>query len=169
MLMRAPIAFVILLAASLSLGFAGGLMWRGQEVANAESLVRLKDGELEELKKFEKRIGAIEEKLSMQQINTIESILKGSPSSIEILKDPKASAPFSNQWTDVFEKSGWSVDVSPIVQDTKAELILRSKDIKSSTTIEKALVDAGLKFEVVGVANGGGDNTTDFWLSPFKE
>lgn len=41
----APGSFIILLLLGLSLGFAGGMAWRGQEVANAGSLVRVKDEE----------------------------------------------------------------------------------------------------------------------------
>ncbi|WP_224702001.1 hypothetical protein [Devosia aquimaris] len=114
----APLAFFVLLFLGLALGGAGGHAWRGQEVANLESLMRLKDGELTTLtKQMEERLKKVEDRLSEQQVTTLESSLREIPSKIEIVKSRVGGLEpvIAGQLETVFSDSGWKVltDTTP--------------------------------------------------------
>jgi hypothetical protein len=142
----APISFVALLLLGLSGGFAVGMAWRGQEVANAESLARVRDAQRE---------------FSEQQLIEIKERLKSSPSSVDILDGkPGSTDQRVDQLKRAFSTSGWEVNTGPL-SGVAHSITLRAKDDNSATTIENALKGAGVGFETVPSTATG---TTDFVL-----
>lgn len=130
-----------------------------QEVANAESLVRLKDGELAQKngeidgyrKTIEERLGKIEKQLSVQQINAIQSELSKRPSTVNIVgPQPKDESAVAKQILETFKNSGWDVQTQYATQDKEpAGWVLRSDQKDSITTIGKALSGAGISYEAI--------------------
>ena len=56
-----------LILAAVAFGFAAGLFWRGQEVANCETLIKAKDGQMDAYQKsINDRLENVEKKLSAQ-------------------------------------------------------------------------------------------------------
>lgn len=149
-LKRAPGAFLILLAGGLAVGFAGGMVWRGQEVAVLENLMRLKDEERQ---------------FSERQLSDIKSGLKVNPSSVDIIGGKRPDDPRVDQLKNVFKDSGWSVGVGQPSPDVTTSLVLRTADPKAASTIEKTLKDAGVGYQM---ATPSGKTGTDFLLSNSK-
>ncbi|GAA4121569.1 hypothetical protein ACFFTN_21060 [Aminobacter aganoensis] len=150
----APVAVLIFIVT----GFGLGLLFMRQEVANAQSEVRLKDTEIGQLKgerddyrkQVEERFQKIEQQLSSAQQSKLMDLLKSSPSNVEIFSDP--TVPLSGQITDVFTKSGWQVNTTETAKDS---VVLRAIDPKSQAAIGTALRDAGVKFDLSAPASGG--------------
>lgn len=69
----APMAFIGLLVVGLGGGFAGGCLFMAQEVANKQSLIELKDGQIDDYRKsIEERLKNVEQVLSKQQLSALE-------------------------------------------------------------------------------------------------
>ncbi|GLQ81449.1 hypothetical protein GCM10007881_49700 [Mesorhizobium huakuii] len=149
-LMRAPFTFLTVLIGGLVLGFAGGMAWRAQEVANAESLGRVKDEERQ---------------YSERQLSDIKTNLKINPATVDIggghtdKPDPRVE-----QLKDAFKDSGWDVGAMKS-QFATSDLVLSAPDPKAANTIEKALKDAGVTYQTAKPSTTGG---TDFFLGPAK-
>ena len=157
----APISFAGLLIVGLCSGFAFGMMWRGQEVANYESVVKLKDGQLDEYQKATNaRLDRVEKILSAKQLSSLEQSLKSSPSNVIISSDPNTSKVYAKQLEDVFTKSGWEVDTKgpKYSPDT---FTLETKDALSSDVVKKALNAGDVPF--VSKKNDA-KGTTEFQL-----
>jgi hypothetical protein len=141
----APFSFVVLLLLGLSVGFYAGMQWRAQEVANAESLVRVKEAERQ---------------FSEQQLSNI------SPSTVDIGGGrPDKPDPRVDQLKTAFKESGWNVATGGKSTTDAVNLVLRTQDMKASTTIENALKDAGVTYQMAKPSTAGG---TDFLLGPAK-
>lgn len=141
-------SFVVVLVLSLGFGFTSGLMWRGQEVANAESKASAMEAELH---------------YSDRQLQDIKERLKESPpSSVDIIGGQKGpNAPKAEQLRDIFSDSGWHVETGSSTEDLH-KLTLRTKDEKSAATVENALKNAGVDFKAVQAPSG--TNAMDFVL-----
>ncbi len=125
-------------------------MWRGQEVANAESLVKLKTGELEEFKKLEKRIGDVERKLTEQQLSAIRTGLEKRPSAVDIYTPigNGLGAEYSKQLLDVFRDSGWKVETKKQPDAYRdGGLHLTVPDSQAASSVSEALKDAGVSYK----------------------
>lgn len=143
----APIAFVALLAAGVIGGFGGGCLFMSQQLANMQSLVDLKDGQIDAYRKsIEDRLDKVEKTLSAQQLSSLEAMLKAEPSLVYLGGNPTAS-PYATQLVDKFKDAGWVVQPSEAA--TEKGIILRAPDAKSSTTIQDAFSKAGVPFEAV--------------------
>lgn len=147
----APGSFVLLLVFGLLAGFAAGMAWRGQEVANAESLVKVKEAQRE---------------LSEQQLTDIKTRLSANPSSVDIIGGtPDKPDPRVDQFKSIFQDSGWSVDTKSITAPNSTKSItLRTPDDKAAHTLEKALNDAGVHYDTVKPNDASG--AQDFQLKP---
>lgn len=148
----APVAFLGLLIAGISGGFAGGMIFRAQEVANAESLVRLKDGQLDEYRKqIEERLQNVEQQLTDQQISKIKAAIESAPSKVEILTGDKVgwSGEVSGQLKNAFQLSGWNVLPSTVLNGEADTVVLRAPDARTSTIINEALAGAGVRYDTV--------------------
>ena len=142
----APFSFGAILVSGLLLGFAAGQYLMRQEVANAESLVKLKDGQIDEYQKtINERLDKVEKTLSAQQLSTLETWLKASPSMVSLSTDPKGTDPFTMQLVDTFKKSGW--DVMPRPYDKLGYLFIEPKDATGVAVVLKALMEAKVPFE----------------------
>ena len=161
-LKAAPVAFLGFLIAGLVLGYLGGSTLRSQEVANLESLIRLKDGELDEYrKKIEQRLDNVEKQLSAQQISALEEALKQAkqPSRIELKGGEQGK--IENQLKDTFEKSGWFVQPLPS-DEPDGPGTIRTEDKGAAKSTDKALKDAGVNYTV---STPPGTSATDFMLN----
>lgn len=147
----APGSFVLLLLFGLAAGFGGGLAWRGQEVANIESLVRVKEAERE---------------FSERQLTEIKTKLSENPSSVDIIGGKTAKPdPRVDQLKSVFTDSGWSVGTKSIAPPNPAQnLTLRTPDDKAAHTLEKALNEAGVHYDTVKPNDASG--VQEFQLKP---
>lgn len=128
-------------------GFSGGMFWRGQEIANLEGLVRLKDGELDDYRKrINERLDNVEKQLSSRQVSGLSEALKSVPSSsIEISSRP--NDPVAKQLVRTFEERGWTV--SPLPSADRPGVLLRAGG-KDAKAIDGALNDAGVNFTTSG-------------------
>jgi hypothetical protein len=160
-LKQAPLSFFLLAALSIVAGFGLGMFVRGQELANMESLLKLKDGELDELKSIEERLKNVETKLSAQQLSSIRQSLQKSPSAVSIVTGPKSANPYFNQIQEVFKGSGWTVKAAHS-SDISGSLVLQAPDEESSAAIEKALTNAGVNYQTVPAK--GKPGATEFYL-----
>lgn len=144
-------SFILLLIFGLAAGFAGGLAWRGQEVANIESLIKVKEAQRE---------------LSEQQLADFKTRLSANPSSVDIIGGtPDKPDPRVDQFKNIFQDSGWSVDTKSITTPNPPQsLTLRTQDDKAAHTLEKALNDAGVTYDSVKPNDTSG--IRDFQLKP---
>ncbi|TIP09100.1 hypothetical protein [Mesorhizobium sp.] len=150
----APLVFFILLALGLGGGFTAGMGWRGQELADAEALIRLKDGQIDGYQKtLSDRLDKVEKQLSAQQLSSIRETLTERPSTVDILDGSSGGriAPLASQLKSVFSESGWHVQTG----ETESGVVIIAPDAKDAATIKKALEDAGIKY---GPVKGGGWN-----------
>ena len=148
-LKKAPWSFVILLALGLGGGFAFGLFWRGQEVANYDTLIKLKDGQIDDYKKsINDRLDKVEKTLSANQLSSLELWLKTSPSKVVISSDPKTSLPYKEQILTAFKNSGWEVDPKTTLSDMEI-FTLQTSDPSSASAVSKALSAAGVPFKSI--------------------
>ncbi|THF58715.1 hypothetical protein [Ollibium composti] len=145
----APMAFIIVLVFAVCLGFTGGMMWRGQEVANAESKASAVEAELH---------------YSDRQLQDIKERLKQAPpSSVDIIGGQKGpDAPKAKQLKDIFSDSGWQVDTGSPTEGDLHNLTLRTKDETSASAVAGALKNAGVDFKAIKAPSA--TNTTDFVL-----
>ncbi|MFP9137909.1 hypothetical protein ACLI1C_12090 [Devosia sp. XGJD_8] len=163
----APLAFLVLLFLGLALGGAGGHAWRGQEVANLESLMRLKDGELTTLtKQMEERLKKVEDTLSAQQVTTLESSLREIPSQIEIMKSfVEGGEPvIAGQLEAAFSDSGWKVftDTTPVEpEDWNSAVLLAVPENPDGAALRAAFDAADIPYEVRVLSNS---ETAQIWL-----
>ena len=165
----APWSFGGVLIGGLIVGFSVGMVFRAQEVANAESLVRLRDAEISlkdtELSGFRKsvedRLKNVEQKLSAQQISFIETALKTKPSTVSIYAGGKASEDYVKQVKDVFTNSGWTVQAE-LSHDTQRNLTVKTANGESAGIVTKALEGAEIKYESIEL--GGANGETIFYL-----
>ena len=156
----APFSFGGLVVVALSAGFAFGMMWRGQEVANYESLIKMRDGQIDDYQKsINSRLDKVEKTLSEKQLSTLETWLKTAPSKATIFADPNTNSIFAKQFSDTLMKSGWTVD--PKSDGFKDYLKIETQDIKSADVVLKALTEAGVSFKSTGIDAKG---TTAFKL-----
>ena len=173
-LRSAPLAFLGLLILGLGGGFTGGMMWRGQEVANAESLLRLRDGELDTYRKsIEKRLGDVEKQLTLQQISAIQDALTNFPSTVDFLSVNKKFAPLATQLKTVFTESGWTVANEPeTAPDDRLSngVVIRASDNQAAETIGKALEGAGVTYQSTPGSSGGSALTggVEFTVGPSR-
>lgn len=145
----APLSFGAILVGGLLLGFAAGQYLMKQEVANAESLVKLKDGQIDEYQKsINARLDKVEKTLSDKQLSILETWLKPSPSIATIYTAPNTANPYAKQFTDTLTKSGWSVDPKGV--ENKDSLKIETQDLKSADVFVKALTEAGVSFKSTG-------------------
>lgn len=163
----APISFAILLLLGLGAGFWGGMAFRAQQVANAESLVRLKDGELDNYQKIiNERLERVEKQLSAQQLSSIESTLKAVPVSSVALsagQDHEDASNLARQLQSAFTKSGWKVTDAPAAEFKGVSL--KVDDYGSTAAIAKALEDAGVAFAVsTDIKDNGAIGATEFFI-----
>ncbi len=167
MLKQAPLVFAILLIGGLIAGFAGGLLFRGQELANAESLVKLKDGEIDNYQKtINERLERVEKQLSAQQLSSIESTLKGAPTSSVALSAGQGhedTANLAKQLQSAFTKSGWQVTAAHPEGEFKG-VSLKVDDRESTMAIAKALQDAGVSFDTSTDVDNGKIGATEFLI-----
>jgi hypothetical protein len=167
-LIAAPVAFIGLAVLSAVGGYAVGFGMRGQEVANLESLIRLKDGELSGLsKQLEERIKKVEDTLSAQQVSALESSLSTNPSKVEFRTwiDSAASEPqIAGQLESIFKDSGWQV--VPGSQTTEPTdwanmVLLAAPDDANGAAIKAAFEAADLPYDLKTLAAG---ETPQVWL-----
>lgn len=158
----APISFGLLLLLGIGGGFAGGLIFMQQQVANLESLIRLKDGELGGLQELNDRVKSIEAKLSVQQLSSLKSYLGGAPSSVRI-STSKSGNTVADQLETTFKDSGWTVNLDRSLKDDKG-FVIQPNDPKSSKSISRALDGAGVSYKTI---NKGNDAAPDFAIAPF--
>ena len=146
-LKKAPLSFVILLFIGLSSGFAFGLFWRGQEVSNYESALKMKDSQIDEYKKsINDRLEKVEKTLTANQLSSLELSLKAAPSKVIISADSVSSKGYAKQIKDVFTKSGWEVDTksAPVSLDT---FMLETKGSVNASAVSRALSTADVPFK----------------------
>lgn len=163
MLKTAPISFVSLLVLGLAGGFAVGMAFRSQELANVESLMRLKDGELDSYRKsIDERLNRVEKQLSEKQVSDITSALKGVDQGkvdFHTGKLPEGYSPETvEQLKDIFKKSGWTVETEP----SQNGFAIQTSDPASTEAVSKAFGKAGIEYETMG----GGVGSTKFQLKP---
>lgn len=150
----APWSVAALVGASLFGGFTVGQGQMKQQLANAESLVKLKDGQIDEYQKATNaRLDKVEKILSARQLSSLELGLKAAPSKVIISADPSISKIYTKQFEDVFKNSGWQVDTKSIYSSlgdksdySPDTFTLETKDAIGATIVSKALSEAGVKF-----------------------
>ncbi len=158
-MIRAPRSFAGLTILAVGLGFGGGLMWRGQEVSNYETLIKIKDGQIDAYQKtINERLDKVEKTLSDQQLSSLQNSLRLSPSEVAIIKGKGEGevSPYATQLEKAFSNSGWIVEKFAAI-DESGGVILRAKDLLSADTIKQALETANVKYHSVNE-----DGKTDF-------
>jgi hypothetical protein len=163
------------------------MILRAEQVANAESLNKLKDAEIAALqtklgldgkKQTDAEQGAIGDNsqtapiaekakktgsgLSPEQISTLELELKAYPSVVKVLKGRKTPKLFAQQIQGAFNMGGWKLEITETA-DTQDWFILGSLDRTSSDTITQALEGAGIDYRSFEKNNPKG--SMDFHLS----
>jgi hypothetical protein len=162
----APIASVLLVV----IGLFGGYMFESkltsEHIATLDTMIRERDGKIDGLEKtISSRLDKVEKALSDQQISSIKANIKTAPASVDIGGGhPDKQDPRVDQLKNVFRDSGWSVGTAQS-QSATTDLLLRAPDLKTSTTIENALKDAGVTYQTAKPPTTGG---TDFLLGPAK-
>lgn len=163
-LKTAPGTFIVLIILGLAGGFTGGLGWRGQELANVESLMRLKEGEIDSYRKsINDRLDKVEKSLSDQQLSYFQDTLRTAPSTVEITIGGKAYEPFAKQVLSAFEAGGWKVQ-STINADTQEGINITASGLLDAGLITKALTSADVDFQSVQLTK-----STEFFLWPPTE
>ena len=171
-LIAAPVAFIGLAALAAVGGYAVGHGMRGQEVANLESLVRLKDGELSALSKaLDERLKKVEDTLSAQQVSALESALSANPAKVEFLNWINgASEPLmAGQLESVFKDSGWQVvpgNQTTEPADWANMVLLAAPDDANGAAIKAAFEAADLPYDLKTIAAG---ETPQVWLKATQD
>jgi len=151
----APIAFLVLLVFGLVGGFAGGQHFMKQEVQNLESLIRLKDGELDEYRvKIDERFKKIEKQLTAEQVSSIEKALSVNPSTVEI--ENISQGEVGKQLIETWKRSGWQVHEIPSSGDFDESVVFKTLNAESAETMKKALSEAGIDYNYNTQANDFG-------------
>ncbi len=161
----APIAFVVLVVFSLCTGFFGGTEFKSQEVKAIQARLDLRNDELDDYKsKLEERLDDVEKKLSEVQVSKIKSALEGKSSSVDIYwnNSSKSAIGYAAEMSKAFEESGWDVIGKHSATLPIGRAVIRTDNTQNSETIGRALDDAGVKYNIGGIATG--DGSTDFIL-----
>ena len=158
-LMANPGLFILVLV----VGIGGGLAWKQQEIANHESLMRVKEAEIAQLKERLLSLPAEPsapatrqetDQLTPDEIDRVRGLLSGKPSYVEIMSNPGSM--WSAQISSVFSESGWKVEQSPSVLAADAPTVyLTWSDDADTGTIKAAFDAVGLKYEL---SKGGNSN-----------
>lgn len=173
--MRRAITIVLVLLAGFVGGFTVGMILRAEQVANVESRIKLRDEEIEGLRKsIDARLQAgpkVDAQIPPDKVTSIEGILRATPSTVNIITGRNSSpinAMYSAQISDVFKSSGWDVN-SFKTEGAPNSLILRTTNQRDASAITEALKAAGLKYEAVGWGNIEGSGAADFYIGTPKE
>ncbi|MER9257763.1 hypothetical protein [Mesorhizobium sp. M0619] len=163
----APFSVCLLVAAGLWGGYQFASVLTAERIATLETMVHERDGEIEGYQKtLSDRLDKVEKALSDQQLSSIKSSLKDGHGSVDILdSNPDKPDPRADQLKTAFRDSGWDVMMVAKNVTDAADLVLRTTDPKAATSVEKALRDAGVTYQM---ATPPGNTGTDFLLRNSK-
>lgn len=165
-LSAAPISFVVLVLLGGVAGFGGGVLFKDQQVAAMEALMRLKDGELDAYRKgIEERLGAVEKQLSSAQIETMTEQLRQNPAQVMFWNTIANDGKLGQDIEGVFTKGGW--DVSPYLfakapPQSSKPFFLSIPDDKSGQSLKAAFDASGLSYDYETVVSG----PAAVWINP---
>lgn len=155
-IVAAPATFVAAILLIGGGGFYAGTSWRGQEVANLQTLVQAKDGQLTEYKgkldDLASRVGKIEQQLSISQANVIKSLIDGKAGSVEIINWQDNPAPaLLQQYQTLLKDSGWTATTRTAAFDRPDQgqaFVLQPESKSSGDLLREAMDRAQVQYEV---------------------
>lgn len=164
-LKRAPLAALVLLAVGVSAGALGGLAWRGQEIANLEGVIRLKDGAMDEYRKeLNDRLTTVEQTLSAQQVQALKSSLLVNPSHVVGINwiSGGGSPVTASQLANAFDEGGWQVQVQtadipfPMAYSGGNPILVAVPETAEGKTLIDAFDAAGIPYDLATYSGGDG-------------
>jgi hypothetical protein len=184
---KAPLAFVSLLVLGLAGGGIGGLAWRGQELANANTLadsykadVTRLQAEVDRYKELRQRMQAIDDSFTERQVEDLEGQLGiVPPGEVEIVAPKEESAAW-DQIYSAFKNSGWKVSTTSQLKSwadlpsysatiaqasTRPTVLLSTSDNEASQSVRDAFEAAGIPYIEREIA-AGESQTPQVWVIP---